>query len=246
MEKKGTIIMTVSGKGGTGKSCLTATIGRELARFGQRTLLIEMEPGPGAFDLMLNLGRGICGLSDLLSGGCEAKDCILPVPEEPGLWAILSPQEQGFIYESDVFGNQIHQLAGSFDFILIETPSGEGSWFEAALFAADRAIILVTPDLPCLRQGRSVSDRLDEKEGLGQNLVINRLDVKEFCRRRPFPHLDFAIDTVGAQLLGIVPEDREFAYRLSAGAVLPHQNGARVACGNIARRILGQSVELGV
>ncbi len=246
MEKKGTIIMTVSGKGGTGKSCLTATIGRELARFGQRTLLVEMEPGPGIFDLMLNLGRGICGLSDLLSGDCEEKDCLLPVPEEPGLWAILSPQDPGFVYKPQVFANQMQQLAESFDFILIETPSGEGSWFEAAVLAADRAIILVTPDLPCLRQGRSVSDRLDQKEGLGQSLVINRLDVKEFCRRRPFPHLDYAIDTVGAQLLGIVPEDREFAHRLSTGAVLPHQNGARAACSSIARRILGQSVELGL
>ena len=42
MEKKGTILMVVSGKGGVGKSCLTVTIGRELARLGYRTLLIEM------------------------------------------------------------------------------------------------------------------------------------------------------------------------------------------------------------
>ena len=52
--------MVVSGKGGVGKSCLTVTIGRELARLGYRTLLIEMELGLGTFDLMMNLERGVC------------------------------------------------------------------------------------------------------------------------------------------------------------------------------------------
>lgn len=56
----------------------------------------------------------------------------------------------------------------------------------------------------------------------------------------------FAIDTVGAQLLGIVPEDQELPYRLGAGMVLPQQSGARAACRNIALRLLGQTVELGV
>ena len=79
-----------------------------------------------------------------------------------------------------------------------------------------------------------------------QWLVINRLDVKQFCRRRPIPHLDFAIDAVGAQLLGVVPEDQELPYRLGEGTALPQQNGARAACRNIALRLLGQTVELGV
>ena len=51
--------MAASGKGGVGKSCLTVILGRELARLGCRTLLIEMEPGLGAFDLMMNLERGV-------------------------------------------------------------------------------------------------------------------------------------------------------------------------------------------
>ena len=137
-------------------------------------------------------------------------------------------------------------MSGSFDFVLIETPPGFGSCFEAAQNAVDTAVIIATPDLPCLRDGRAVSDRLDERPQIRQWLVINRLDTKQFCRRRPIPHLDFAIDTVGAQLLGIVPEDQELTYRLGAGMVLPQQSSARAACRNIALRLLGQTVELGV
>ena len=238
--------MVVSGKGGVGKSCLTVTIGRELARLGSRTLLIEMELGLGTFDLMMNLERGVCCLSDFLSGRCTEKDCIVPVPDEPGLWAVFAPNERDFFYDPPVFAEKTDELAGSFDFILMETPPGFGSWFEAAQSAADAAIIVATPDRPCLRDGRAVSDRLDERPQIRQWLVINRLDVKQFCRRRPIPHLDFAIDAVGAQLLGVVPEDQELPYRLGEGTALPQQNGARAACRNIALRLLGQTVELGV
>ncbi len=88
--------MVVSGKGGVGKSCLTVTIGRELARLGYRTLLIEMELGLGIFDLMMNLERGVCCLSDFLSGRCTEKDCIVPVPDEPGLWAVSRQMKEIF------------------------------------------------------------------------------------------------------------------------------------------------------
>lgn len=246
MKKRETVFMVASGKGGVGKSCLTVTIGRELARLGQKTLLIEMELGLGVFDLMMDLERGVCCLSDFLSGRCAAKDCILPVPDEPGLWAALAPNEQDFFYDPAVFAEKTNELAGSFDFILIETPPGFGSWFEAAQCAADAAIIVATPDLPCLRDARAVSDRLDEQPRIRQWLVVNRLDVKRFFRRRPIPHLDFAIDTVGAQLLGVVPEDLEVSYCLNGGTALPQQNGAKMACRNIALRLLGQTVELGV
>lgn len=238
--------MAVSGKGGVGKSSLAATIGRELARLDQRVLLVEMEPGLGAFDLLLGLERGVCSLSDFLDGRCAAKECILSVPGEPGLWAILAPDERDFAYDPPVFAEKMKGLAGSFDFILIETPPGFGLWFEAAKNAADEAVIVATPDLPCLRDGRAVSDRLDERPQIRQRLVINRLDVKLFCQRRPIPHLDFAIDTVGAQLLGVVPEDRELPYRLGAGMALPQQSGAQAACRRIALRLLGQAAKLGV
>ena len=98
--------MVVSGKGGVGKSCLTVTIGRELARLGYRTLLIEMELGLGTFDLMMNLERGVCCLSDFLSGRCTEKDCIVPVPDEPGLWAVFAPNERDFFYDPPVFAEK--------------------------------------------------------------------------------------------------------------------------------------------
>ena len=69
--------MVASGKGGVGKSSLTVCIGRELARLGQKVLLVEMEPGLGTLDLMLGLSRGVCDLSDLCPAArlCRTRLC---------------------------------------------------------------------------------------------------------------------------------------------------------------------------
>lgn len=46
------------------------------------------------------------------------------VPDEPGLWAVLAPNEREFFYDPPVFAEKTDELAGSFDFVLIETPPG--------------------------------------------------------------------------------------------------------------------------
>lgn len=239
------ITMIASGKGGVGKSSLTVCIGRELARLGETVLLVEMEPGLGVFDLLMGLERGVLCLSDFLEDRCSGKECALPDPKVPGLWAILAPMESGFLYDPLVFAKKMDELARDFDRILIETPPGFASPFQAAAKAARRAVIIATPDQPSLRDGRAVSDRLDLLGVKEQRLVLNRLDERFFKKRRPIPHLDFAIDTVGAQLLGVVPEDRELPYDiLEYNGFLAYGKG-RAACRNIAQRMMGQWVALG-
>lgn len=238
--------MVASGKGGVGKSSLTVCIGRELARLGQKVLLVEMEPGLGTLDLMLGLSHGVCDLSDLLSGGAALQDAALPVEGQSGLQAILAPIDGQFSYEEEAFARLMKELKGQFDQILIETPPGFGSAFSAAMKAADGAILVSTPDRPCLRDVRAVSDRLDQKPDLTQRLVINRLEVKSFLRRRPLMDLDEAIDTAGARLLGVVPQDEDLPYRLSDGVALFPSSRARQACRRIAQRLLGQQVPLDI
>ncbi len=237
--------MVASGKGGVGKSSLTVCIGRELARIGQKVLLVEMEPGLGSFDLMLGQPRGVLCLSDFLEGGCESKECICVDPKTPGLWSLFAPMNSDYVYEKAIFAQKVNQLAQEFDRILIETPPGFGSWFEAAAMAAQEAVIISTPDTFCLRDARAVSDRLDDLGVKEQRLIINRLDERFFKKRHPIPHLDYAIDTVGAQLLGVVPEDRELPYDILESSVYLAYGKGRAACRNIAQRMTGQWIPLG-
>ena len=246
MKKKGNIFMVASGKGGVGKSSLTVCIGRELARLGCKVLLVEMEPGLGIFDLMLGVPRGVCDLSDYLTDQADAREVMLPVAGEENLQVMLAPTDGDFVYDETAFAHKMAPLADRFDMILMETPPGFGSAFSAAMAVASDAVLVATPDRPCLRDGRAVSDRLDLLPHIRQRLVINRLDVKSFLRRRPLMDLDEAIDTVGARLLGVVPMDEDLPYRLSDGAALQPSSRARQACRRIAQRLAGQNVPLDI
>ena len=57
-------------------------------------------------------------------------------------------------------------------------------------------------------------------------------------------NVDDAIDSVGVQLIGIVPEDPEVTFRLPGGEALPKKSPARRAWERIAARIEGENVPL--
>ena len=65
----GQVITVVSGKGGTGKTALTALIGAALASLGRRTLLLDCDVGLRDLDLALGLSdRVLMDFSDVVAG----------------------------------------------------------------------------------------------------------------------------------------------------------------------------------
>ena len=65
------IIAVTSGKGGTGKSSISACLGYALAKQGNRTLIIELDFGLRCMDIMLGMQGNITyDLGDVLEGTC--------------------------------------------------------------------------------------------------------------------------------------------------------------------------------
>ena len=54
------VILVCSGKGGVGKTTLTANLGVALARGGQHTVVIDADFGLRNLDLLLGLERVLC------------------------------------------------------------------------------------------------------------------------------------------------------------------------------------------
>mgnify|MGYP003377858008 FL=1 len=63
--------------------------------------------------------------------------------------------------------------------------------------------------------------------------------------RGPIPDLDEVIDTVGARLLGVLPESTALPLAAVSGRALP-EGTAATAFSNIARRLEGEQVPLAV
>ena len=133
-------------------------------------------------------------------------------------------------------------FARYFDHVIVDCPAGVGEGFETAARAADRALIVTTPDMVCARDGAIVGDLLRQNE-ISARLVINRLRATPILKGLT-PDVDDIIDTVGVRLIGILPEDEKVVVASANGNPLPRNSTATDGFRNIAARLLGEQPAL--
>lgn len=228
-------IAVVSGKGGTGKSTVCCGLGHALARAGHRVLLVDADAGLRCLDLMLSVSEQLVyDLGDVTAGRCDISDAILPVCDRLGL---LAAPYKGEI-EPTAFKALTERLREQFDFIFIDSTAGIGSGFSAACAAADRALIVTTPDGVCVRDVGRVSALLSECGIDRHRLIINRF-ISESAGGNGHRALDDIIDGAASRLIGIVP----FDSRLTDGG-FTRRGRSRRAFDRIAGRLCGQNIKL--
>src|SRR3982751_1236322 len=77
--RRARITAITSGKGGVGKTFLSANLATALARRGERVLVLDADLGLANLDVVLNLFPKIT-LHDVFTGKAELSEAILPAP----------------------------------------------------------------------------------------------------------------------------------------------------------------------
>ena len=240
-------IAVTSGKGGTGKTVTAAAVASCLAALGHRTLCLDCDVGLKNLDLALGLTElAVMDFSDVLSGAAELSDAVTAHPAIDGLFFLSAPTG---VRPDDIDTEAMRRLGDrireTYDFCLIDGPAGIDAGFRLAAAAADSAIVVSSGDAASLRDGqRTVIEHT--KLGIDDiRLIVNR--VRPFFFRRTSSTVDDVIDTVGARLLGLIPEDRSvmLAASLEKPLIL-YKNGGPAARQFLAaaRRIAGEDVPL--
>ena len=71
-------IVVTSGKGGVGKTTVTACLGRALARLGARVVLIDADFGLNNLDVVLDLeSRVVYDIADVMENRCRVRQALL-------------------------------------------------------------------------------------------------------------------------------------------------------------------------
>lgn len=237
------IILITSGKGGTGKTVLTALLGRELARAGRRVLLTDT--GNGVCDLGIMLGtqvQTVYDMGDVLGGNCDVRSAVLVCPSQKGLHVLPAPTDPTVQLDMPAFCSVLQGIAQEYDTILIDTRPPAYLREDALLKTASGALVVCTPDPIAVMDSRIATDAIYEA-GLRMALVINMVR-SDFGGCGPITDLDAVIDGVGAQLIGVLPFDAqlpEYTYAAQASGLF---GGAWTGIRNIAARLSGVHVPL--
>ncbi len=239
----GTAIMVTSGKGGTGKTSLTAGVSSCLAALGKRVLCIDLDIGLRNLDIALGMDdRAVIDFTDVMDRRCSLLTGAVEQPKIRGLHLLTAPLRLEHP-DFDRFRQVVEEAKEMYDFVLLDSPAGLGDGFQLAMCAADRAVVVSATDPAALRDAqRAVSELIHTVDEL--HLVMNRVEPR--VMRHLHTTIDEAMDTAGLPLLGVVPEDPKVVLAAGHGVplVLYARRGAVRAYLNIAKRLLGQKVPL--
>lgn len=243
----GESIVITSGKGGVGKTTTTANIGTALAALGKRVVVIDGDTGLRNLDVLLGLeNRIVYTIIDVIDGRCRLKQalikdkrfqnlCLLPTAQTKDKNDI-SPQEMLKI---------VNELKQEFDYVLIDSPAGIEQGFENAVIGADRAIVVVNPEITSVRDADRVIGKLDAKGLENHGVIINRLNY-EMTKNGDMLDVPDIIETLSIELLGVVPDDKNITVSTNKGEpiVLEENAYAGQAFKNIAKRVTGEEVPI--
>lgn len=241
----GKVTVITSGKGGTGKSTVTAGLGAALVRRGGRVLLVDCDAGMRGIDLMLGVsGELVFDIADIINGNCSPVSAIYPCKTLPELYILPAPQNVRDELSPSVMKQLTEVLKSYYDHILIDCPAGIGSGFETAVAPADRAVLVANAEPLSVRSSNKVRRKLEYCDISDISLIINRFNERKFRKLDVYADLDAVIDEAGARLLGIVPEDNAASSASQKGLPIEGKIKAAFAFDRIAARLDGKEVPL--
>ncbi len=209
--KRTKFIAITSGKGGVGKSTLSANLANVLSKNGYKVGLFDADIGLANLDVILNV-RIDKNILHVLKGEATLEEIIVPVKKN----LILIPGESGdeilryndqFLY--DRFFNEA-QILDDLDFMIIDTGAGIGGHTQLFLEASDEVIVVTVPD-PAAITDAYATIKITSKVKPLIHLVLNMTKSAkeaELIYEKISKVAVANIDGLTLNLLGRLPEDR--------------------------------------
>ena len=215
----GAVITAVtSGKGGVGKTFVTANLAAALARQGERVLVLDADLGLANLDVVLNLYPKLT-LHDVFTGQTRLEDAILPAP---GGFSVLLAGSGMIEYSrlTPTVRDQLHEVIQRvrprFDRVLLDTGAGISDVVLYTVSLADEVLLVATPEPTSLTDAYATIKVLASTQPRRtMHLLINqvqRVGEGRAIRKQLQMVIDRYVNTgldvpVSLELLGEVPLD---------------------------------------
>lgn len=220
------IYAVASGKGGVGKTSLTANMAYLLAKQGKKVLVMDGDTGLANLDVQLNL-KPQRDLGHVIAGTATLDDVVLPT--EAGFHLIPGRSGQTNLANLPLAGlhnlvSGLRALSGNYHAVFIDVAAGIHHQALGFCAAADHTLLVTTPDPAALTDAYALVKLLWKDHGIANShLIINQATAREAnaVHGKLQQAAEHFLGLAHLPLLGRVPPCRQFA-----GAVRLHQLAA--------------------
>ena len=249
----GFILTVTSGKGGVGKSTTTANLATALARAGQRVVAVDFDIGLRNLDMILGLeNRIVYDGVEVMEGRCNLSQALIQDKRTKNLYFLPASQTRDkSVLRSDKVEALLTQLKEQFDIVLVDSPAGIESGFEHAIFMADKAVVVTTPEVSAVRDADRVIGIIDAKSKRAKEggevqkfVLINRIRP-QMVERGEMLSVEDVLQILALPLVGLVVEDEKVVSATNTGepVVLDEKSLSGEGYRRTARRLMGEEVE---
>jgi flagellar biosynthesis protein FlhG len=213
------VTAVTSGKGGVGKTFLSANLAAALTRLGERVLVIDADLGLANLDVVLNLQPKVT-LHDVFTGKASIEAATLDAPG--GFQVLLAGS--GLVEYSRLTPEVREQLVAliqavrpHYDHVLLDTGAGISDVVLYAVSLADQILVVATPEPTSMADAYATIKVLATQQGRHQLLVAVNQTQRLGEGRNVHQQLQTVIDRfvklpdgqpVKLRYLGEVPSDR--------------------------------------
>jgi septum site-determining protein MinD len=241
----GRAIVVTSGKGGVGKTTVTANLGAALADSGKRVVVVDADVGLRNLDVVMGLENRIRKHSlDVIEERCTLDEALVRDRVRRSLMLLPAAQDRDKDeIDPEDMEDLIDELQKKFDIVLIDCPAGIEQGFRNAVVGAQEAIIVTTPEVSAVRDADRVAGLLPND--MPARLIINRLRPK-LVRKGTMMSVDDVLEILRLDLVGVIPDDKEVIVATNRGNSVVDISGSPTgaALRRIASRLLGEHVPI--
>ena len=246
------IIVVTSGKGGVGKTTSSASIATGIARRGKKVAVIDFDVGLRNLDLIMGCERRVVyDFVNVVHGEASLKQALIKDKRYDSLFVLAASQTR----DKDALTKEgvekvLKDLADDgFDYIVCDSPAGIEKGAFLAMYFADKAVVVVNPEVSSVRDSDRILGLLASKTRraeTGEGEVTAYLLLTRYSPQRVENGEMLSIadveEVLGLKTIGVVPESGDVLNASNKGepVIMDAESNAGQAYDDAVARLLGE------
>ena len=245
------ILVITSGKGGVGKTTTSASIAMGLARAGKKTAVIDFDVGLRNLDLIMGCERRVVyDFVNVVHGEATLKQALIKDKRFDNLYVLAASQtrDKDALTKEGVEKVLKDLAADGFEYIVCDSPAGIEKGAFLAMYVADRALVVVNPEVSSVRDSdrilgllQSKTQKAEKGERITEHLLLTRYNPERVEKGEMLSIADVE-EILGLKVIGVIPESPDVLQASNAGnpVILDEQSAAGQAYADAVARLLGE------